>query len=105
MQPPIRKTRQTVLVLEALLSARAEWVHGYALSRETSLASGTLYPLLQRLMSAGWLDTKWAESDTPGRPPRHLYRLNGVGTRLAREFVAVEGPPSRAGQLKPVTAQ
>lgn len=105
MRPPFRRSRQVVVVLAELLEAREEWSHGYALGRRTSLASGTLYPLLQRLAAAGWLDTKWAESDTPGRPPRHLYRLNVPGARLAREFVETERAPRQASQLNPATAQ
>ncbi len=105
MQLPFRRSRQTLQALEALLDVQAEWVHGYALSQQTSLASGTLYPILQRLAGAKWLDTKWAESETPGRPPRHLYRLNAVGARLAREYVDAETPPARVRSLKLAAAQ
>lgn len=81
----IRWTRQTRSLLAALLSAVGGdgWRHGYDLSRETGLKSGTLYPLLIRLTDRGWLETRWEDSPEPGRPPRHLYRLTAEGRAQA----------------------
>lgn len=87
---------QTLEVLDALLSARAEWRYGYDLSRETNLKSGTLYPILMRLAEVGWLETKWEPPETPGRPPRHVYRLTTSGAQAAREKLA----PSRAVRVR-----
>ena len=61
------------------------WHHGYALSQETGLASGTLYPILMRLENLGWLETRWEEPGNTGRPPRHNYRLTAGGRAWARE--------------------
>ncbi len=80
----IRMSRQTVRLLEALLSSTASWHYGYDLSRGTGLKSGTLYPILMRLSERGWLEARW-ESAEPGRPPRHMYRLTGAGVKAARE--------------------
>lgn len=77
-----RWTRQTRALLAALLSGGG-WRHGYDLSRETGLKSGTLYPLLMRLTERGWLETRWEDSPEPGRPPRHLYRLTAEGKAQA----------------------
>ncbi len=81
----LRISRQTLLLLEALLVRPAQWQHGYALSQHTELASGTLYPILMRLEKSGWLETRWEDSPVPGRPPRHFYRLSGNGREWARE--------------------
>lgn len=62
--------------------------YGYELSRETGLASGTLYPILMRLTEQGLLEADWEPSDQPGRPPRHLYRLTGDGVALAKVRLA-----------------
>ena len=86
MTEPIRISKQTVFVLEALLEAPGQWRYGYDLSRETGLKSGTLYPVLMRLTDRGWLMTRWEESE-PGRPARHMYRLSAEGARAAREMV------------------
>ncbi len=59
--------------------------HGYELCREADIKSGTLYPLLMRLEGQGYLAADWQAAETPGRPPRHVYRLTAEGRRLAAE--------------------
>ncbi|HYA78720.1 MAG TPA: PadR family transcriptional regulator [Candidatus Bathyarchaeia archaeon] len=81
----LRISRQTLALLEALLVHPAQWHHGYALSQQTGLASGTLYPILMRLEKSGWLETRWEDVPVSGRPPRHFYRLSGYGREWARE--------------------
>jgi PadR family transcriptional regulator PadR len=81
----LRSSHQTLDILEALLGRPSQWHHGYAISRQTGVPSGTLYPILMRLDKLGWLETKWEESVPHGRPPRHLYRLTGNGREWARE--------------------
>ncbi|MBI3568729.1 MAG: PadR family transcriptional regulator [Gemmatimonadetes bacterium] len=91
---------QTLAVLELLLEAPRSWHYGYALSQLAGLKSGTLYPILVRLADQGWLETKWAEPELPGRPARHTYRLTGKGAKAARAKLA-EGARGRgAGQLR-----
>jgi DNA-binding PadR family transcriptional regulator len=75
----------------AVLAADAErWQHGYEISQQTGLKSGTLYPLLMRLSDVGWLEARWTEPERAGRPPRHEYRLTDGGAALARELAAAE---------------
>jgi DNA-binding PadR family transcriptional regulator len=62
-----------------------KWHHGYELSKATELLSGTLYPILMRLSDRGFLDHKWLETQEPGRPPRHVYRLTARGAAHANE--------------------
>jgi DNA-binding PadR family transcriptional regulator len=81
----LRLSRQTLDILEALLARPSQWHYGYAISRQTSIPSGTLYPILMRLDKSGWLETRWEDAPTAGRPPRHLYRLTGNGREWARE--------------------
>jgi PadR family transcriptional regulator, regulatory protein PadR len=75
---------QTLRLFEALLADPTRWRYGYDLSRETGLASGTLYPILMRLSGGRLLETGWEPSDEPGRPPRHTYKLTADGIALAR---------------------
>jgi PadR family transcriptional regulator len=84
----LRSSTQTFLLLEALLVRPAQWTHGYALSQQTGLASGTLYPILMRLEKLNWLETRWEEPGNAGRPPRHLYRLTSEAREWAREELA-----------------
>jgi PadR family transcriptional regulator PadR len=81
----LRLSHQTLDILEVLLAHPSQWHYGYAISRQTSIPSGTLYPILMRLDKSGWLETRWEDAPTAGRPPRHLYRLTGNGREWARE--------------------
>ena len=99
----IRASKQTLKLLAALTAKAASWHYGYALSRETGLQSGTLYPILMRLEERGWLETQW---ETPqqlaekrgGRPPRHMYRLTAGGRAWAMEAVsAAQGSKATFG--------
>lgn len=74
---------QTRRVLAALAHHPQAWRHGYDLSRETGVKSGTLYPLLMRLTEQGLLESEWRQSIDPGRPPRHAHRLTAGGVALA----------------------
>jgi PadR family transcriptional regulator PadR len=90
MATRIRTSKQTLTLLAALAEKPSEWHYGYALSRETELMSGTLYPILMRLEERGWLETQW-ETPEPtaekrgGHPPRHMYRLTASGRAAAVE--------------------
>ena len=81
-------------VLECLSEANREWRHGYDLVRATGVKSGTLYPLLIRLESQGYLEAQWQPPAAPGRPPRHAYRLTAEGARFARNILAAEDAPA-----------
>lgn len=85
---------QTRAVLRVLHEGPG-WSYGYDLSRVTGLKSGTLYPMLSRLVEYGLLEAVWEQAQPVGRPPRHLYRLSAAGAELARslspEFVAQQG--------------
>jgi PadR family transcriptional regulator PadR len=78
-------SRQSRTLLAALLERSQAWRHGYDLSKETGLRSGTLYPLLMRLSEQGLLEHRWEEAERPGLPPRHVYRLTAAGLALAHE--------------------
>lgn len=92
-------SRQTRALLAALLDRAQTWRHGYDLSKETGLRSGTLYPLLMRLSEQGLLESRWQEPERPGLPPRHAYRLTASGLALAREQEMAAITAERAGAL------
>ena len=99
----VRKcSRQTLALLSALLERPRTWQHGYELSKETGLKSGTLYPILIRLSDQGLLNSRWKDAERPGRPPRHVYRLTATGLALAREQAEV-AVKSESG-LRPIKA-
>lgn len=88
---------QTQALLQALLEQPQTWQHGYDLSKRTNLKSGTLYPILARLEANGFLESIWLEPSTPGKPPRHAYRLTAEGTSFALQF---QSKPQQITTLK-----
>jgi PadR family transcriptional regulator, regulatory protein PadR len=92
-------SRQTRALLAAFLDTPRTWRHGYDLSKETGLRSGTLYPLLMRLSEQGLLEARWEEAERPGLPPRHIYRLTASGLTLAHEQELAAISAERAGAL------
>ncbi|WP_081804301.1 PadR family transcriptional regulator [Dyella jiangningensis] len=95
-------SEQTRSLLAALLLQRAQWLHGYDLSEQTGLPSGTLYPILMRLSDRNFLESKWEPSPHQGRPPRRLYRLTAEGVAYAREHSSSD--PARWKPLSPSKA-
>ena len=88
-----RPSAQTIAVLAALLDSPTTWAYGYDLSMRLGIPSGTLYPILMRLHDRGRLETRWSDSATRGRPPRHMYRLTEGGRAWAAEAVSVRQSP------------
>ena len=80
-----------------LHTLRRRSLHGYALAQHLKQASndllrieeGSLYPALQRLLKAGWIEAEWALSDTNRRIRR--YKITTAGRKqLAREVSSFE---------------
>jgi PadR family transcriptional regulator, regulatory protein PadR len=74
-------TVQTRMVLRALLREPDGEVYGLQIVEASGLPPGTIYPILSRLESAGWVESRWEEADQHaiGRPRRRYYRF-GAGT-------------------------
>lgn len=92
---------QTLALLAAMLERPRAWRHGYELSKQTGLKSGTLYPLLMRLHEQDCLESRWEEPERPGMPPRHAYKLTPAGLALARALLK----PTAAPVLTPRTVK
>jgi PadR family transcriptional regulator PadR len=95
---PERITKQLVAVLAVLCSDPGREWYGLELMEHGGLSSGTLYPILHRLVLDGWLvRTRDIPSDVGGTS-RRLYRLTALGERTAEAMLAAR----RARQLEPV---
>lgn len=92
---------QAIDVLGALGRKGDGWSHGYDVSRETGLKSGSLYPILARLSDQGLLEARWEQEVGLGRPPRHLYRLTAAGRTALRDLESA--PNARATRLATAT--
>lgn len=100
-----KPSRQTRAVLLALAETPNAWRHGYDLCRRTGLKAGSMYPILMRLADRGLLETDWERDAPPGRPPRHLYRLTGLGAELAAELAAAPAPAPTRTRLRARTEE
>ena len=89
----VRISLQTLRALEAFLDNPADELSGADVQKRSGLASGTLYPILLRLESAGWFLSRWENIDpaSAGRPRRRLYRLTPNGLARASEIFASLG--------------
>lgn len=84
---------QADALLAEMARAPRHWHHGYELTKVLGIKSGTLYPLLMRLQSQGYLEAEWRDADGPGRPARHAYRLTADGLQVAQGVSATATAP------------
>ncbi len=83
----LRKGSLELAILAALWAGRLyglEILRHLEESSELVVVEGTIYPLLNRLRSAGLVETEWVESDSGH--PRKYYSLTAVGRRRAIEM-------------------
>lgn len=109
----VRITLQTLQVLKVLLSDPLDEHYGLEISRESGLPTGSIYPILTRLETAGWVTSAWEDIDESeqGRRRRRYYRLTAEGAKSAQDEVAnahqllspaaFRGGPLRPGRLEP----
>lgn len=98
-------------VLKLFLEDPASPRYGFEIMRLTGLASGSLYPMLAKLETAGWL-TKGKEDIDPhaeGRPARLHYTITGAAvsaarTQLAKLSEAYRPPAAAPRRTRPSTA-
>ncbi|MEH1130171.1 PadR family transcriptional regulator [Micromonospora sp. CPCC 206061] len=101
----LKMTMQTRTVLRALLSAPGQEVYGLEIVEATGLPPGTIYPILARLESAGWIESRWEDVDqhAVGRPRRRYYRFVAGpvdGAAAARLALAEADERQRARQRR-----
>jgi PadR family transcriptional regulator, regulatory protein PadR len=79
-------TPKMAAVLKVFLEDPEQPRYGLELMRHTHQPSGTMYPLLSKLLAAGWLTASKEDIDprVVGRPARRTYRMTGEGAAAAR---------------------
>lgn len=93
-----RITRQTVLVLAALLADPFGEHYGRGLADATGLSPATVHLILVRFQAAGVLTAWWEDGDVAARhrrPRRRYYRMTPDGAAACREALASPSPPCR----------
>jgi PadR family transcriptional regulator, regulatory protein PadR len=98
-------TIPTQLVLRALLAEPSTELYGVEIGQAAGLPSGTVHPILARLETVGWLESRWEDIDPrkQGRPARRYYRLTPDGMELARSGLArAYSATARPAWLRPL---
>lgn len=97
-----RMTLPTQLVLRALLADPTAEYYGAEIGEAAGLMSGTVHPILARLESIGWVESRWEDVDprVAGRPARRYYRITAIGAEQARTELARMRQP-QPGRLAP----
>jgi PadR family transcriptional regulator, regulatory protein PadR len=86
----MRLTLQVQLTLRAMLDGLDRELYGLELVEATGLPPGTIYPIMARLESAGWVSSRWEETgpEAKGRPRRRYYGLTADGVAQAQAVLA-----------------
>ncbi len=80
-----RMSGETLRVLGAMLEEPQASYYGLELADVAGVSSGTVYPMLARLERSRLLESSWEQRRPAdaGRPRRRLYRLTGLGKKVA----------------------
>jgi PadR family transcriptional regulator PadR len=94
----IRMTIPTQRVLAVLLTEPSRELYGLQIGDTAGLPSGTVHPILARLETLGWVESRWEQIDPhkEGRPARRYYRLTKDGQDAAPSALARAYRPRRA---------
>jgi PadR family transcriptional regulator PadR len=95
----LTQLRKGVLEYCVLACLRGGPAYGLELASRLTAAGllsseGTLYPLLSRLRTRGWVESTWQES-TSG-PPRRYYQATPQGAAALASFTSTWGPFAQA---------
>jgi PadR family transcriptional regulator PadR len=98
----VRLTGATVAVLDVLLGAReSDPVWGLRVCQDADLGPGTVYPILERLSSLGWVESWWEDEQPSGRPRRRFFKLTGEGRAAVAAAYAARGARRRRWAPRP----
>jgi PadR family transcriptional regulator PadR len=103
----LRVTMVIMDVLDVLMNASPDdpaW--GLKLCEQTGHGTGTIYPALDRLLQAGWIEDRWEEPAPADRPRRRYYTVSATGDAAYKEALAARSarraawawPTLRAGE-------
>jgi DNA-binding MarR family transcriptional regulator len=78
--PRFRVTLVIMDVLDVIMSApQDDLAWGLRICEATGYGSGTVYPALDRLMKARWIEDHWEDPVPANRPRRRFYTITSAG--------------------------
>src|SRR5580765_1489401 len=99
---PERITRQLLAVLEAFMDDPSRDLYGLEIMELAHISSGTLYPILHRLVDDGWILRACEAPSGRGGPARRMYRLTAAGRLHAIELFEERGLSKRHRKVEPL---
>lgn len=85
----LRVTMVILDILDVVMNASPDDpVWGLKLCEQTGHGTGTIYPALDRLLQAGWIEDKWEEPVPEDRPRRRYYTISADGRAAYTQAVA-----------------
>jgi PadR family transcriptional regulator, regulatory protein PadR len=87
--PKIRLTAVIMDILDVLTNSPLDdppW--GLRLCEQTGYGTGTIYPAVDRLLRAGWIESKWEDPAPADRPRRRYYFVTSAGRAEYQEALA-----------------
>lgn len=84
----MRKTTALIQVAAALMNDPNGRHWGYNTYKRTGVRPGVMYPILDRMLTAGWLADGWeASAAGKNRPPRRYYTVTETGRTQLRTLL------------------
>jgi len=92
-----RRTEASMKLALAVMEDPFGRFYGYDLSRRANVASGVLYPVIDRWLADGWVTDEWEfPTEVTAKKPRRYYMLTDLGRR---ELGSLAEAALRAQQL------
>ncbi|MHA6667247.1 PadR family transcriptional regulator [Homoserinimonas sp. A447] len=103
MEPLSRVTPATIDVLKVLSESDvACW--GLQVIKLSGRPAGSVYPILERLESSGWVTSSWETDDARSGPRRRYYELTEGGVTAAAQAIEGFARKSMNASLRPSSA-
>ncbi|WP_081882514.1 PadR family transcriptional regulator [Cryobacterium sp. MLB-32] len=87
MKPLSRVTAATVDVLSVLVNGEGA-IWGLRVVKESGRPPGSIYPILDRLETRGWIESEWEADDSRSGPRRRFYKFTPDGRAAALNTLA-----------------
>jgi PadR family transcriptional regulator PadR len=102
----MRRTRTLVKVALVMMQDPHCQHYGWDIARRADILSGSLYPLLRKMLDNGWLTDDWEDqASVSNRPPRRYYELTPLGRDELNKILTAARQERRFQRLMPNTVE
>jgi len=101
---PSRITKPTLKVVGYLLTLNGKPTWGIQICNATGLGSGSVYAVLDRFESYGWMESNWEEDNQRKGARRRLYSLTQTGKtelqNIAKEHLSETSEDNKVRKME-----